>query len=222
MERVCEPELMNDPEQSLAYARADFEASHQMIADAFKALALNAREGMTLLDLGCGPGDVTMRLTEVLPSMSIDAVDGAARMLELFEQRLGAHLGCRSEVNLVEGLIGEVSLPRGDYDFIVSSSLLHHLHEPMVLWNTIAELGRVGTRVFVVDLVRPESLDEVARLVESHADGEPEVLREDFRASMCAAFRPLEIEEQLEAAGLADRLSVAMLGERHLVVEGQL
>ena len=221
MERVCEPELMNDPQQSLAYARADFAASHQMIADAFHAWA-TTREGMTLLDLGCGPGDVTMRLIEVMPPMSIDAVDGAGQMLELFEGRLADHPGGRSEVNLIEGLIGEVALPREHYDLIVSSSLLHHLHDPMVLWNAIDAVGRAGCKVFVVDLVRPGSLDEVARLVDAHADGEPEVLREDFRASMCAAFRPSEIEKQLVAAGFMDRFSVAMLGERHLVIKGQL
>ena len=35
MERVLEPELMDDPEQARAYARADFEEENQGFADRF-------------------------------------------------------------------------------------------------------------------------------------------------------------------------------------------
>jgi len=35
MDRVLEPELMNDPEQVLAYSNADFAQAHQTIVDNF-------------------------------------------------------------------------------------------------------------------------------------------------------------------------------------------
>ena len=37
MKRTLEPELMYDPEQALAYARADFEKENQGFVDRFKA-----------------------------------------------------------------------------------------------------------------------------------------------------------------------------------------
>ena len=222
MERVCEPELMNDPQQVLAYATADFEASHQMIADAFWAWAGESRAGQTLLDLGCGPGDVTMRLMDGATGLQVNALDGSPRMLAQFAERLEARVDQAAEGTLIEGRLSDAQLPLVHYDFIVSTSLLHHLHKPEVLWRTISEQASAGTRVFVVDLVRPASLDEVTRLVELYASGAPEVLRADFRASMCAAFRLSEVSEQLQAAGLADSLAIAMLGDRHWVVCGHL
>ena len=38
MERVLEPEIMDDPEQVLAYARADFEQENQGFVDQFFTL----------------------------------------------------------------------------------------------------------------------------------------------------------------------------------------
>ena len=46
---------------------------------------------------------------------------------------------------------------------IFSNSLLHHLHEPMVLWNAIKN-AKGCPAIFVMDLMRPESEDEVAAL----------------------------------------------------------
>ena len=36
MERIPEPDLMNDPEQALAYAQADFEEPHNQFVELFK------------------------------------------------------------------------------------------------------------------------------------------------------------------------------------------
>ena len=38
MERIVEPELMNDPEQVLAYSNADFEEAHQSIIENFSQI----------------------------------------------------------------------------------------------------------------------------------------------------------------------------------------
>ncbi|MFN8027415.1 MAG: hypothetical protein U0W40_13990 [Acidimicrobiia bacterium] len=59
-------------------------------------------------------------------------------------------------------------------------------------------------------------------LVAQYAAGEPDVLVEDFRASLRAAYRPDEVEEQLAGAGLAHNLAVEAIGDRHLVVSGVL
>ena len=100
---------------------------------------------------------------------------------------------------------------------MISNSLLHHLHDPMVLWRAVAEAARPGTPVFVADLARPEDEASVDALVADMAD-EPEVLQRDFRASLHAAFTPDEVREQLRAAGLD--LAVALIDDHHLVVWG--
>ena len=45
------------------------------------------------------------------------------------------------------------------------------------------------------------------------------MLRHDFYASLCAAFTPEEVRQQLEDAGLA-ALDVNVISDRHLTITG--
>src|SRR5207247_8763883 len=74
MERVLEPELMDDPEQARAYARADFEEENQGFVDRFVELYPEFKAGH-VLDLGCGPADIPIRLARKLPKCRITRVD---------------------------------------------------------------------------------------------------------------------------------------------------
>jgi trans-aconitate 2-methyltransferase len=104
----------------------------------------------------------------------------------------------------------------------VCNSLLHHLHDPAALWQTVAQLGASGAFVYVQDLRRPFSAEAVEALVASEMASAPEVLRRDYSASLHAAFSPEEVQQQLEQAGLAAQLQVAPLQERYLEVWGRL
>ena len=75
--------------------------------------------------------------------------------------------------------------------------------------------------MFVMDLMRPQSISEAERMVEEYSADEPQVLREDFFLSLKAAFRVEEVEEQLREAGLS-HLQVEAVTDRHLVVYGLL
>jgi hypothetical protein len=57
-------------------------------------------------------------------------------------------------------------------------------------------------------------------LVAQYAANEPEILQRDL-ASLCAAFEPAEVRQQLAACGL-DTLRVTEVSDRHLLVSGYL
>src|SRR2546426_3346510 len=82
MERVLEPELMNDPEQALVYSRADFEEENQGFVDRFTEFYPEFKAGH-VLDLGCGPADIPIRLVRTLPECRITGVDGSPPMIAL-------------------------------------------------------------------------------------------------------------------------------------------
>src|SRR4249920_2952926 len=82
MPRVLEPELMDDPEQALVYARADFEKENQGFVDRFREYFPEFAEGH-ILDLGCGPGDIPVRFAQALPSCRITGVDASEPMIGL-------------------------------------------------------------------------------------------------------------------------------------------
>ena len=88
-------------------------------------------------------------------------------------------------------------LPAAGYDVIISNSLLHHLHDPAVLWTTLRQVGRPGAAVLVMDLLRPDSPARLAALVETYACDAPEILRRDFANSLAQSERlkrPWEME----------------------------
>ena len=61
MERIPEPELMDEAEQARAYAEADFSGPHDMFVQLFREAFPDTAPAGAVLDLGCGPADVTRR-----------------------------------------------------------------------------------------------------------------------------------------------------------------
>ncbi len=221
MQRIPEPEeLMDDVEQALAYARADFSEANGLFMDLLKSQASGPLAGR-LLDLGCGPADIPIALARRYPALQIDALDAAPAMLDLARQAVEGAGEAGQRIQLLCEYLPCPDLPMHAYAFVASNSLLHHLADPAVMWQTVAHCGRPGTQVVVMDLARPPSEAAVDRLVERYARDEAEVLRRDFRHSLFAAYTPAEVEVQLRTAGL-ESLDVAMVSDRHLAVRGQL
>ncbi len=220
MQRIPEPELMDEAEQALAYAKADFSEPNQRFVDAFVEAFPELREG-AVLDLGCGPGDIVFRLAQRCPGLTVHGLDGARAMLAHGERRLAAEPALQGRVRFVEGVLPGARLPRASYDAITSNSLLHHLHDPLGLWRAVRSAAAPGAAVLVMDLFRPESPEAAAAIVERHSGAEPEVLKRDFFHSLCAAFSPDEVRGQLAAAGL-EALQVRTVSDRHLTVSGRL
>jgi len=218
MERVPEAELMLGAEQALAYARADFAEPHGRCMALLEAKLPALPDRGRALDLGCGPGDVTLRLARRLPQWSIDALDGSPAMLALAREAAAA-AGVGERVQFVDGVLPADAPPRTGYDLVLATSLLHHLTHPMNLWDAVRRWGRHGGAVFVMDLLRPPSESEAHALVERYAAGEPAVLQIDFYNSLRAAYRPDEVRRQLAAANLGG-LCVEVVSDRHLLVCG--
>jgi SAM-dependent methyltransferase len=220
MQRVLEPELMDDAAQALAYARADFGEPNSRFVEEFGRRFPEFDAGL-MADLGCGPGDIVMRFARRYPRANFVGVDGAEAMLAHGRAALAGEPALAARVSFERGLLP--GAPRGTaaFDAVVSNSLLHHLHDPAVLWATVRRIGRPGAAVMVMDLARPGSRQRAADIVEQYSAGEPEVLCTDFFNSLLAAFEPVEVEAQLSRAGL-DGFTVGMVSDRHWVASGRL
>lgn len=220
MQRLPEPELMDDAAQVVAYANADFEAAHSTIVGHFQRVFPHIETLHTVLDLGCGPADIAIRFARLYPDCKIDAVDGAQAMLkqaqhviesECLENQIAVHLY----------RLPNCKLPSKSYDAIVSNSLLHHLHEPRHLWSSVRQFATAKTAIFICDLFRPASKEIANELVKQYAGNEPEILRRDFYNSLLAAFTLHEVHDQLRAANLHG-LYVEQISDRHMLIHGYL
>jgi ubiquinone/menaquinone biosynthesis C-methylase UbiE len=218
MERVPEPELMDQQAQAEAYAQADFSVPHQAFVDHFRRL-FPAHAPRRILDLGCGAADISVRFARAWPQGQLTAIDGAPAMLRCARTAV-RDAGLEARIVLHNLRLPDLAGISRDFDTVISNSLLHHLHDPTVMWRAIQSLALPGAAVLVMDLFRPPSCEAVDALVSAHAAAEPEILRRDFANSLCAAFRPNEVRAQLRQAGLA--FKVETVSDRHLLVHGMM
>lgn len=220
MQRIPEPELMNDTEQAIAYARADFAIPHQFFIELFQEKFPDLTISGEVLDLGCGPCDITRRFVQAYPEAILHGVDGAAAMLAQAES-MNQQAGVTDRIQLVESCLPNVNLPQQYYHLIISNSLLHHLHDPFVLWDTLHQHTKPFANVFIMDLMRPETEQDAKKMVSKYASDEPKVLQDDFFHSLCAAFLPEEVRKQLLDAALPN-LQLEVVSDRHMIIYGTL
>ena len=220
MDRVVEPELMNDPEQVLAYSHADFAEAHQSVIDNFSQIFPNIQPLNAMLDLGCGSGDVTVRFAQRYTKCHIDAVDGSQEMLKQAEVLI-ANCSLTHRITLHLQQLPKCKFENKTFDAIISNSLLHHIHQPQNLWSTIKQFATTDTAIYVCDLFRPATTQVAQQLVDQYANNEPEILRRDFYNSLLAAFTPDEVRTQIVNTEL-DGLQIDKVSDRHMLIYGYI
>lgn len=222
MKRRPEPELMDTEVQAEAYAEADFAEPNELFMRLLVERNPGSLEGARALDLGCGPADIVIRFLRRFPTATCDALDGSKPMLAIAQADLDRQPELARRARLICDKLPSPRLETRAYDLLLSNSLLHHLHDPQVLWRSLPALGRPGALVLIMDLMRPASTASAAALVERYAGSASPVLRKDFHHSLFAAFEPAEVKEQLCEAELQHSLSVHVVSDRHLAVWGRL
>lgn len=221
MRRILEPELMLDEDQVKAYAEADFEEPHAHFIELFTQEFGGQPVVGHVLDLGCGPGDISFRFAASFPDAILHAVDGSATMLKYARERLARSPGLQKQITFIEGMLPDPKLPEAHYPYLISNSLLHHLPYADILWQVVKGYSTAGSKVFIMDLLRPETIAIAKQMVESYAANEPEVLQRDFYNSLLAAFSLEEIEATLKAYQL-DYLNLTQISDRHITISGIL
>ena len=218
MERTPEPELMDEQEQAAAYATADWSEAHGKSPGYFRERFPHFRRGR-VIDLGCGPADVTIRFVKAFPEVTALGVDGSEAMLA-FGRRHVRDAGLDSRIALENRYLPDSALETRAFDAVISNSLLHHFADPIALWRTAAMCAKPGAPVLLIDLLRPPDHDTAVRLVNEHAKDAPPVLQRDFIASLHAAYTIDEVRQQLRAAGLGG-FQVDAVDELHFVAWGK-
>ena len=217
MDRVLEPEVMDDPEQARVYARADFEEENQGFVDKFLEFYPELTEGQ-VIDLGCGPADIPIRLARALPSIRITAVDASRPMIDIGVSAVQA-AGLTDRITLRCDRFQTSALPPAEA--MISNSLLHHVPNPLQFWYAIKKMVKPGGAVLVMDLLRPTSAEEAQAIVDRYAAEEPAILRRDFFNSLLASFTEDEVASHLAELNLS-RLLIDVPDDRHWIVAGRV
>ncbi len=118
-----------------------------------------------VLDIGCGAGNNTIKLSNYVSPFDCDLVDLSLPMLERAQMRI-------SEINsgnikIFQGDFRSMDLPEQSYDVILAAAVLHHLREDEDWTSTFSKIYQLtapGGSVWITDLVSHES-EEVHSLM---------------------------------------------------------
>ena len=111
-----------------------------------------------VLDIGCGAGNNTIKLSHYVSPFDCDLVDLSLPMLERARERI-------SEINtgnikIFQGDFRVIDFPEQGYDVIIAAAVLHHLRDEQDWESTFRKIYRLtalGGSVWVSDLVSHET-----------------------------------------------------------------
>ncbi len=226
--RVLEPEVMDSFEDARDYDSMDHRAVNERFVEDLLAAWRCRPESQAappagtddrtsppvdVLDLGTGTAQIPIVLCRSSADFRVLAVDAAASMLHLARGNIEI-MGLTARIRL--DLVDAKSLPfeNDRFSLVMSNSIVHHLPDPQ---PALAEAIRVtanGGLIFFRDLARPESDDEVTRLVEMYAADANPHQRQLFDASLRAALSLQEMQSLVAALGF-DPADVTQTSDRH-------
>ena len=115
----------------------------------YEAAVLDAagiRAGARVLDLGCGQGDLTLRLLD--RGAIVTALDLSPRMLAVARRRVALHAEGR-RAHFVAAPVERTGLPAASFDAIVGMWILHHVDLRLAAAELVRILTPGGRAVFI-------------------------------------------------------------------------
>ncbi len=201
--RTPEPEVMSDAAEVEAYASATAQAYLDAIDDTLVEQVLSfGRLAGWLLDIGTGPGGIPLKVARRSPGLRVVGVDQSAAMVRR-AQRAAEEQGLANRVFFFFADAHRLSFPDAFFDLVLTNSLLHHLSNPVVVFNEMARVVKADGVVLARDLRRPTRLSFPfhVRWYGRHYSG---VMKELYVDSVRAAYTGEELSGMLRQSALAD------------------
>jgi len=84
-------------------------------------------EAKSILDLGCGAGNYTLKMLSKVPDLECTLIDLSQNMLDKARERVSA--ATSGKVETIQGDIRDIELPKNHFDIILAGAVLHHLRD---------------------------------------------------------------------------------------------
>ena len=231
MERTVEPELMEGDDQVISYAKADFSEGENNLINQINYYLINKNINLNnqelIVDLGCGPGNISEKLSIKWPNASVVGIDGSKEMIRMAElnKKKSSNLSRLKNLNYIcadikELKASDISLEK-NISLLVSNSLIHHITYLEDFFNCIKRLSSDLTINFHKDLKRPNDEKLALDLKEKCAEKYNDILTNDYYASLKASYTSKELKNYIFKNKLFS-LEVFEEGDQYLVIYGKV
>ncbi|HLZ28955.1 MAG TPA: methyltransferase domain-containing protein [Chloroflexota bacterium] len=200
---------MEDARLASSRLHADVERLHAQVGLSWpkevKVLVqAGLRDGMSILEVGSGPGFITESLLTGLPHCTVTAVELDPRMCDVARAQLANQPPDRFEI--VQASILMTDLPDDTFDFALARFVFQHLAAPDLALLEILRLLKPGGSLAIVDVddgvggmvvPRGSAFDAVGlkvRQVQAGQAGDREIGRKLWRLLAAAGFTDLGLE----------------------------
>lgn len=214
LERVLEPEVMDTWADAAEYDAMDFTEVNRAFAE--RALELGPHKGR-VLDFGTGTARIPILMLQRNKALRIVANDYSRNMLKIGEINVIA-AGFGNYIELRHEDAKNTPHLDGDFDLVISNSLVHHLPDPLLFLREAGRVARPNAGILIRDLIRPESIAAMNALVEQYAGESDAHQRKLFRDSLNAALTLAEIGVLVQKAGFQGE-RVVQSSDRHWSIE---
>jgi ubiquinone/menaquinone biosynthesis C-methylase UbiE len=108
------------------------------------AASLELRDGMSLLDVGCGTGETLLRLRDAAgPGAEIIGIDLSAAHVQAARETVG------DSITVLQADVMTVPLPPASLDLIWSANTLNHVRDPVAVLRQLTHLLRARGRIAI-------------------------------------------------------------------------
>ena len=209
--RILEPEVMDTPEDARDYDAMD----HSAVNKAFVADFLLEFPNIsgTILDVGTGTARIPIELAKQAPHVQIVAIDLAEEMLTVARKNV-TEAGYSNRICIERANGRNLEYANASFAAVVSNSIIHHIPEPFACLAEMVRVCTPGGQIFVRDLFRPDTREELQHLVRTYAAGANPQQRQLFSQSLHAALTFEEVQDLVARLGFGKQ-SVQPTSDRH-------
>ena len=108
----------------------------------------------SLLDLGCGAGNYTLKMLRKVPNQDCTLVDLSLPMLQKAQERVAAET--TGKVQIIQADMRELELVPEQFDIILAGAVLHHLRDEAdweLVFSKLYQALKPGGSFWISDLV---------------------------------------------------------------------
>ena len=173
---------------------AEFAKNTQEIRKEYKRLADRTASMIQkgkLLEIGPGPGYISIEIARLSPEMEIIGLDISDTMIEIAKKNANEH-GLSERIEFRKGDASRMPFEDSSFNFVVSSGSLHHWKKPVQVFNEVYRVLKSNCRAMISDLRKDapqEKIREWANIIDS------KIMRWGLKHSFKESYTAQQIEK---------------------------